>query len=833
MSRRFILLVWLLLVGGLPGVWVFAAASSKAEVIKPEAIADALKIARTNLPAPSLDDARIAYATAGLLERQHFLNHPFDDEFSDKFLDRYLEALDPQHLHFTQEDLAEFERYRTRLDDLTRVGDTTPAYRIFNRFYERLAQRVAYAGTLLQEETFTFDTDERIITNRKDASYPRDLAEAHTLWRQRLRFEYLEEKLVKLAAKKKAASTAATTKNNRVDTLAADPKPESDAALQPKHILTGVNATNEPATANAVAKETKPKTIAEEIVETLNLRYARNLRFFREWGADEVLEIYLTSLAHVYDPHSDYFGPPQAENFAIGMNLSLFGIGAELRSVDGYCTISKLMAGGPAAKGKQLSEKDRIVAVAQSNAPPVDVVEMSLNKVVQLIRGPKGTEVRLTVIPVADSSARRVITIVRDEIKLVDQAAKAKVIDLPTGQGQTFRLGIIDLPTFYVPMDVGAPRKPDPASASQESPQNYTSVDVAKLVAKLEAEKCQGIILDLRRNGGGSLEECVKLTGMFIKDGPIVQVNGAGGHQVTDDPDPAVLYDGPLVVLTSRFSASASEILAGALQDYGRAIIVGDLATHGKGTVQNLNPLRYVMRPSATATNDPGTLKITRGKFYRVSGGSTQLKGVLSDIVLPSKWNYVKEIGESALENALQWDNIPSAKYDQLNQVAPYLQDLLSRSNERISTNQDFVYIREDIEQFRKFQAEKTISLNEKERLKEMEDNEAREKARNQERLARKAPEPTVYELTLKQAELPGLPAPTVKTNTLHSKLTGAPGATHPVVANDDPGGESDGETAPVTDATLEEAGQILMDYVGLLRQKGVAAVNEKTQIKN
>jgi carboxyl-terminal processing protease len=800
MSRRLVLLVWLLLGGGLPAVWVLGADSAKPEAPKPEAIAEAVKIARTNTPAPGPDDARIAFVAAGLLESQHFLKHPLDDEFSAKFLDRYLETLDPQHLHFTQEDLAEFERYRTRLDDLTHVGDTTPAYRIFNRFYERLAQRVAYVGTLLQEERFTFDTDERIVTNRKDAPYPRDLTEAHTLWRQRLRYEYLDEKLVKIAAKKKAASNSKT---------------------------------NEPTAKPVVARETKPKTPAEEIVETLNHRYARNLRFFREWDSDDVLELYLTSLAHVYDPHSDYFNPRQAENFAIGMNLSLFGIGAELGSEDGYCTIRKLMAGGPAAKSKQLGEKDRIVAVAQSNAPPVDCVEMSLNKVVQMIRGPKGTQVRLTVIPVTDASERRVVTLIRDEIKLDDQAAKAKVIDLPTGGGRTFRLGIIDLPTFYVPMDLGGPKKTDLAGEEGAAAPHYTSVDVARLLTKLKAEKCQGIVLDLRRNGGGSLEECIKLTGMFIKDGPIVQVNGAGGYQVTDDPDPNVIYDGPLVVLTSRFSASASEILAGALQDYGRAIIVGDLSTHGKGTVQNLNPLRYAMRPSATNTNDPGTLKITRGKFYRVSGGSTQLKGVMSDIVLPSKLNYVKEIGEGALENALQWDNIPSARYQKLNQVEPYLTELLRRSNERISTNQDFVYIREDIEQFRKIQAEKTISLNEKERLQEMEANEAREKARKQERLVRKAPEPTVYELTLKQAALPGLPAPVAKTNSLTAKVSGDPGEGHPVTANRDPAGDSETETVPVTDATLEEAGQILMDYVGLLGQKGMAAIAEKSQIKN
>lgn len=831
MSRRFVFIICLLLVGGLPAAWVLGAGGAKTEAPKLEAIAEAVKIARTNQPAPGPDDARIAYVAAGLLERQHFLQHPFDDEFSAKFLERYLETLDPQHLHFTQDDLAEFEHYRNRLDDLTRLGDTTPAYLIFNRFYERLAQRATYAGTLLQEEKFLFDTDERIVTNRKESPYPRDLAEARSLWRQRLRYEYLEEKLARLAAKKKSATRAATaTKTNRVDTLPTDVAPESAAPLQPNHRTNGVNAAK-PAVSD---KESKSKTPAEEIVETLNQRYARNLRFFREWDADEVLELYLTSLAHVYDPHSDYFNPRQAENFAIGMNLSLFGIGAELRSEDGYCTISRLMAGGPASKSKQLGEKDRIVAVAQSNAPPVDCVEMSLNKVVQMIRGPKGTEVRLTIIPVTDASERRVVTLIRDEIKLDDQAAKAKVIDLPTPAGPPFRLGVIDLPTFYVPMDVGAPRKPDLASAEPPSPQHYTSVDVARLLTKLKAEQCQGIILDLRRNGGGSLEECIKLTGMFLKAGPIVQVNGpAGEPQVTDDPDPSVLYDGPLVVLTSRFSASASEILAGALQDYGRAIIVGDLATHGKGTVQNLNPLRYAMRPSATATNDPGTLKITRGKFYRVSGGSTQLKGVLSDIVLPSKLNYVKEIGEGAIENALQWDTVPSARYEKLNQVEPYLTDLLRRSNERISTNQDFVYIREDIEQFRKLQADKTISLNEQERLKEIEANEAREKARNQERLARQVPEPTIYELTLKQVELPGLPPPVAKTNSLNARLDGDAGAVPSTVANHDPSGELEAETAPVTDAALEEASQILRDYVALLGQKGVAVVNEKLPIKN
>jgi carboxyl-terminal processing protease len=783
MSRRIVLCV-LLLAGGVPALWVWGGGNAKAGAAQPEARDEAASLSRTNPIVPGPHDGPIAYVAASLLERHHFVQHPFDNEFSSRFLDRYLETLDPQHLHFTQADLAEFESWRNRLDDLTGRGDTTPAYRIFNRFYERLSQRVAFAGKLMAEEKFEFNTSERIAINRKDAPYPRDLGEARSLWRQRLSYEYLDEKLSKIASKNKAAREAA------------------------------LNGTNAPAAKPDAAA--RKKTDDEEIIETLTQRYTRNLRFFREWDADEVLELYLTSLAHVYDPHSDYFNPRQAENFAIGMNLSLFGIGAELGSEDGYCVIRKLVAGGPAMKSKQIGEKDRIVAVAQSNAPPVDCVEMSLSKVVQMIRGPKGTEVRLTVIPATDSSERRVVTLIRDEIKLEEQAAKARIMDLPTTDGRAFRVGVIDLPTFYVPMDLGGPRKADNAEGTNTAAQHFTSVDVARLLTKLKEEKCQGIILDLRRNGGGSLEECIKLTGLFIKDGPIVQVNGpAGEPQVTDDPDSSILYDGPLVVLTSRHSASASEILAGALQDYGRAIIVGDLSTHGKGTVQNLNPLRYSMRPNATGTNDPGTLKITRGKFYRVSGGSTQLKGVMSDIVLPSKLNYSKDIGEGASENALQWDTIPGARYDKFNMVIEHLPHLLRRSNARVSTNQEFAYIREDIEQFRKFQADQTISLNEKERLQEMEDNEKRDKTRNRERLARKSPPPTVFELSLKQAALPGLPAPVERTNL----LAVASGTAH--------SSSSDEPTAPVPDAALDEAGAILMDYAGFLALKHATAKAE------
>jgi carboxyl-terminal processing protease len=741
--------------------------------------------------APSPDDGEIAYVTARALEQGHYRQHPFDDSYSEKFFDRYLESFDPQRLHFTQQDLKEFAAYRETLDNLTlarrRAADTTPAYRIFNRFRERVDQRVAYVLELLKNEKFEFDTDEQVTVNRKDEPYPLDLDEAHKLWRQRLRSEYLQEKIAKYATKKKAERDAAKTSAS-----------------------SKTSKTNSVASSNGEAKEAAKKTDAEDIVEKLTKRYTRNAHFYRELDQPDVLEIYLTSLAHVYDPHSDYFNPRQAENFAIGMNLSLFGIGAVLQTdMEGYCKIAELKP-GPAMNSKKIKAGDRIVAVAQSNQPPVDVVDWNINKIVQLVRGPKGTEVRLTLVSADNTSDRWEVSLIREEIKLDDQAAKAKVIDLPGANGQNVRVGVIDLPSFYVPMDTGAGRKPD----ANNGEAHYTSKDVARLLAKLKKEDVKGIILDLRRNGGGSLEECIKLTGLFIKDGPVVQVNQPGGEPFQDDDDdPAMQYDGPLIVLTSRFSASASEILAGALQDYNRALIVGDLSTHGKGTVQQLNPLRMWISESAM-TNNPGTLKITKAKFYRASGKSTQLKGVASDIVLPSKLNYAKDIGEDALESALPYDTVRSARFEKFNYVQPYLSNLLAQSSQRIATNQEYVYIREDIEQFRKYQALNSVSLNEKKRIAEWEEEDARQRARDKERLARKTPAPTVYELTLKQVDLPGLPAPAAKTNAEVAKVEGA------TLGED----EDIEETPPVVDAALDETERIMLDYINLLTLNGVVA---------
>jgi carboxyl-terminal processing protease len=729
---------------------------------------------------PGPDDGRVAFWTASLLERLHYSHHPFDSTISSEFLDRYLEFLDPQHLHFLQSDLQDFETYRTNLNRLTLtrdgVADTTPAFIIFSRFVQRLKQRVSYMEDLLAHEKFEFNTDERIGTSRKDAPYPENMDEARRLWRQRLRYDYLQEKLGLEDSKKTAA---------------------------------------------AQDKAGAGKSIHQQIVETLTHRYQRSVRMFTDWDHEDVMGTYLTALAHVYDPHSDYMNRQEREQFSMDMNLQLFGIGAELTSdQDGYSKIQRLLP-GPAAKSKKIKEGDRIVAVAQGDQPAVDIVDMSLSKVVQLIRGPKGTEVRLTILPAGDSSVRNVVNLIRDEIALEDKAAKGKIIEFDGGKGRPARLGVIDLPSFYAPMELNG------AAAGSDIPGQFASDDVTRLLAKFKSENVRGVILDLRRNGGGSLEEAIKLTGLFIKDGPVVQVRGPDGSvRVEEDTDPSVSFDGPLILLTSRFSASASEIVAGALQDYGRALIVGDKSTFGKGTVQNLDPLRMVMRLGRSDTNDPGALKVTIRKFYRPSGASTQLKGVMPDIVLPSEWNYWKDLGESALDNPLDWDTIPSARYEKLNLVQPYLSQLLRRSTERIATNQDFAYIRDDSEQYRKREADKTVSLNEAEELRQRREEEARQKARNKELLSRNEPDEKVYDITLKQALLPGLPAPEQWTNLLASRsLPGASGAigTNSASISRAPVPESldsldpDEMKPPAVDPDLDESERIMLDYISLL----------------
>jgi carboxyl-terminal processing protease len=729
--------------------------------------------ATNSLPrvSPGLNDGRIAYITARLLDNYHYSQVPFDAELSAKFYDGYLEILDPRRENFLQSDIDSFSHWRTNLDRLTLGGgtaDLTPAFEIYQRYIERLQQHDEYVNELLKEDKFKFTGNDRIMIDRRHAPYPKDLDEAKELWRQQLRQQYLQEKL-----------------NAEFDTT------NSDAIRQ----LTKTNIT--------------------EIADTLARHYRWNFHMATNWDGTDVLQAYLEALAHAYDPHSDYLNNEHAQDFSINMSLSLYGIGAQLIEDDGYCTVSKVLTNGPASKSGQISEKDRIVAVAQGNQPPADVVEMELGRVVQMIRGPKGTQVKLTLSPAGDRSARRIVTLTRDEVKLDDSEheASAKLIEMPDGHGGTNRIGVIDLPSFYATIDL-------PGNANHAS--KSTTADVTKLIKKLKQEKVAGIILDLRSNPGGSLEEAIKFTGLFIKDGPVVLARDPNGQVTVDsDTDSSMLYDGPLAVMINRFSASAAEIAAAALQDYGRAIIVGDISTHGKGTVQNLNPLKpFVWPVNGSTASDPGTVKITIRKFYRVSGASTQLKGVVPDIILPDIWNYSDDIGESALENPLPWDTIPKETYDKLNLtynklnlVGPYLPKLQEESNARIATNQDFIYIQQDIEQLKKLQADKTMSLNEREQIKDRQTNLARQKTRDKEREARKYPGITVYEITVENAEKPGLPEPLGSTPLTDANKTTAADQSSQTV----PATAIDKKLVPGVDPMLMETENILEDYISAM----------------
>jgi carboxyl-terminal processing protease len=785
------------------------------------------------------DDTNIVKWVGFLTERSHYNRQPFNREMSSKFLDRYLDALDPQHLYFTQEDLDEFEVYRNKLHILTRDrGDATPARVIFDRYRERLDQQISYANELLKTEPFDFSGDDRFLLSRRKEPRPRNLEAAHKLWRDRLRYEYLQEKLgigrpeviaaivLEKLQQQQAKEMVSALQDKVSKEKAEDLGKLVDAMLQKKE--------RPDAIANAIRTKLE-KDNAEEIVKIITRRYSRVLRTIRDFDNDDVLQVYLTALTHVYDPHSDYFGKSEFENFAIGMSLKLFGIGAVLGSEDGYCKIRELKP-GPAMKSGKLKPGDRIVAVAQSNQPPVDVVDMKLNKIVEMIRGPKDSEVRLTFIPAdaPDPSVRRLVTLLRDEIKLEDQAAKARIIEVPVGEDKAMRLGVIDLPSFYSELEISGKKG--------EGDGKSTTADVSKLLSKLKDEKVSGIILDLRRNGGGSLEEAIRLTGLFIKEGPIVQVRDSAGQQMVEkDPDSSVAYDGPLIVLTSRFSASASEILAGALQDYGRALIVGDSSTHGKGTVQSLIQLAPILRANGVVTeNNPGALKVTIRKFYRVTGSSTQEKGVTPDMILPHIDNYL-DVGEAELENRLPWDTIKAADYDKVDLVGPFLDELKRRSDKRLPQDRDFTYMREDIERYKKTKDDKTVSLNEAQRLKEKQELDDRAKARKKEIASRPPSRETAYEITLEWADKRGLPPPVGSTNAVKTGSTNLPvrkdnevaqatkSAGSPAKTEADEDGGSD-DKAPAIDATLDEAKRILLDLITLSGRGNPVVVTQASQ---
>jgi len=454
-------------------------------------------------------------------------------------------------------------------------------------------------------------------------------------------------------------------------------------------------------------------------------RYDQVLRNVREMEPADVVNSFLNALAQSYDPHSEYMSPDEMENFNIQMKLSLAGVGAVLRNDDGFARVMEVVPGGPADRDGRLKENDRIAAVAQGDGEFVDVEGMKLDKVVKQIRGKKGSLVRLQVIPgdAPDPSKRHIVEITRDEVKLKDSEAKAEVVDVQGPNGKVTRVGWITLPSFY-------------ANMSGDGPAKSTTADVAALLGRLKQEGIEGLVMDLRKDGGGSLEEAINLTGLFIGKGPVVQAKDPKGTvTMSFATKPGIAYSGPMVVVTNRLSASASEIFAAALQDYGRAVIVGDERSFGKGTVQTVLDIGKVMPFFSLGAADAGALKLTIQKFYRVLGGSTQLKGVESDIVLPSRTDNV-EIGEGSLKNRLEYDEVAPQKLT-VWQSPLFLDELRANSKTRVATDPEFAYVSQDMKRLRERINANRLSLNEKARRQELAQDKARKEDRKKERAER------------------------------------------------------------------------------------------------
>ncbi|MGH8093502.1 MAG: carboxy terminal-processing peptidase [Chthoniobacterales bacterium] len=693
------------------------------------------------------DEEQIGLSVGRLLEEGHYTHHPLDDEISRKLLTGYLEMLDFSHLFFTQKDVDAFTaKYGTALDDDILLGNLKPAHEIFAVFQKRVEDRVKKIKELLKQP-MDFKTNETVLLSRQKAPWPKDEAEADDLWRKRIENELLQEKL-------------------------------SEHPIEPG-----------------------PKLVER--------RYDRMLRNIHEEDDEEQVKLFLDALAQAYDPHSEYLSASDLKNFSINMGLSLVGIGAMLRSEDGYAKIESLVAGGPAQTSGRIKVGDRITAVAQGSKDFVDVRDMRLDKVVEQIRGKKGTKVRLLIIPAnaTDPSQRKTVELVRDEIKLKDQEARADIIIKKDRNGDPVKLGWITLPSFYADMD---------------SHKKSTTKDVLALLKRLKKEKIAGLVIDLRRNGGGSLEEAISLTGLFLKSGPVVQTKGANDRVVVStDPDPGIAYDGPLVVLTSRQSASASEIFAGALQDYGRAVIVGDKSTFGKGTVQTILEIGRFTSLLGNRSQDDGALKLTIQKFYRVAGGSTQLRGVSSDILLPTLTD-LPEFGESALKNALPYDEVPPAKYTKWSDTHPlFIPELKIRSAARVAANPEFSYVTEDMERLRKKLDDNRISLNEDVRRHEVDAEKMRKEERSKERLARHQEEPSIYRLTLETLDNPKLelimyPGKIAEAKTKPDLKTAPEAAPDPDDADDSDLDTGDDSKPAAIDPERDETLNILTDLVQL-----------------
>ncbi len=646
-----------------------------------------------------------------LFEQLHYSRDKVGTDYSSVIPD-YMGDLDGQRLFFLNSDKAKFmQTYAKNVYYNVRfVGNIDAAYDIFYTYQTRVQSRVKWVFDELNKDQ-DFSTNETYRVDRSKSEWPADMAAADDLWRRRLKYELITEMLATKAKDTKQLSTtfgptdAAKSADDTARSTAAASAPAAGATgTTEKSDVTTPDAAK-PADKQAVAANDDPKAKLDKAREKVRKRYERMLKNLSEIDQNDLTELYLSTIARQYDPHSTYFSPSTFEDFAIQMKLQLVGIGALLGLEDDNCIVKEIVPGGPADVGRELKAGDKIISVAQTGHEPVEVIGMKLRNIVQMIRGQKGTQVHLTVEPAdaADSSARRDVVITRDVVKLNAQRARAAVFQLPDSQGKTQPIGVITLPAFYGPSDDG----------DTDTEKTSASKDVARLIAILKQQNVQGLVLDLRHNGGGYLTEAIELAGLFITKGPVVQVKNYNGEiHADDDDDPSVAYSGPLAVLVDRFSASASEIVTGALQNYGRAVIVGDSSTHGKGTVQQVIELKVANPSLAIGGQKVGAAKFTIQKYYLPSGASTQLKGVIPDIILPTIDDYIPNIGEADLPRAMAWDQIPTSYFDGQPLKANFIQPLREASRKRQASLEEFTFLRKNVEWFKERQQQKLISVN-------------------------------------------------------------------------------------------------------------------------
>ncbi|MDX1964155.1 MAG: carboxy terminal-processing peptidase [Pirellulales bacterium] len=601
--------------------------------------------------APGANDKYIARVVAKFLNDEHLTKHAVDDEMSQRCFQNFLRTLDPLKQYFLQSDVDEFAAKKTDLDDMIRKGDVSFGFAVFQRFLQRVDERVAYAQQLLDQD-HDFTLEEELVTDGKLLDFAKDTKELDDRWRRRVKYDLLVQK--------------------------------SD------------------------------KVESAEAKNKLKRRYASFGKRMHQLNNDDLVEMFLSAMTTGFDPHTNYMSASTIKSFTIAMSLKLEGIGAALQYDDGYTKITNIIPGGPADKDGRLKADDRVISVAQDEGTEfVDVVDMNLNDVVKMIRGKAGTTVQLKVLP-GGVGEPKIIKLTRDSIELKDSEARSEIIEEgKKPNGQPFKIGVINLPSFYMDMEA--------ARAGNEDYKSTTR-DVKKLLDDFNAKGVDLVIMDLRQNGGGSLPEAISLTGLFIDQGPVVQVKDAEGNiQHYEDQDRGKAWNGPLVVLTSKFSASASEIFAGAIQDYGRGLIIGDKATHGKGTVQSLMDLGRRFFPTANAP-EFGSLKITMQQFYRPNGDSTQNRGVLADVEIPSITSHL-DVGESDLDYALAFDHVEPLPFRKENLVEQSMIDeLRALSKERTEKSEDFQKEAKKIARYESIKKSKRVNLNEAKFLAEREE---------------------------------------------------------------------------------------------------------------